>query len=384
MEQHEVSNAVRVCTRCIMDTTAQGITFNAEGVCSFCAEFEAGKMRGLAISETDRAKRRNDLVERVRADGQGKPYDCIVGVSGGVDSSWVLVKAVEAGLRPLAVHMDNGWNSELAQNNIANLVRTLGVDLHTHVINWPEIRGLMNAFFRADVLDVELLYDNAVLALNYEQAAKYNLRYLLSGLNAATEGMAIPANWNWNKWDKRNIQAISKRFGGPKLKTFPSIGTGELVFNTFVRRIEWVPFLDFTDYRKSTALEVLTRDFGYKPYAYKHYESVFTRFFQAFILPQKFGVDKRKVHLSTLVMTGEMSREEALISATGIAYPTKKDLEADKRYFIKKMGWSLGDLEEYIVRPPVSHDFYPSEAGTFEKLRTLYARLKMNVGRTRI
>lgn len=379
-----MSETLQVCTRCIMDTSAQGITFDDAGVCSYCTEFEAGKMQGLALSDEERAERRAELVARVKADGKGKPYDCIVGVSGGVDSSWVLVKAVEAGLRPLAVHMDNGWNSELAQNNVANLVRTLGVDLHTHVINWPEIRGLMDAFFSADVLDVELLYDNAVLAVNYRQAAKYNLRYLLSGLNAATEGMAMPANWNWNKWDKRNIVGISKKFGGPKLKSYPSIGTLELVRHTFVRRIEWVPFLDFTDYRKSTALEVLSRDYGYKPYAYKHYESVFTRFYQAHILPLKFGVDKRKVHLSTLVMTGEMTREEALESAAGLAYPSEKDLDADKRYFVKKMEWTPEMLPEYIARPPVPHDAYPSEAALYEKLRALYARLKMNVGRTRI
>lgn len=367
-----------------MDTSAEGITFDDAGVCSYCTEFLAGKMQGLTISEAERDARREALLERVRADGKGKPYDCIVGVSGGVDSSWVLVKAVEAGLRPLAVHMDNGWNSELAQNNVANLVRTLGVDLHTHVINWPEIRGLMDAFFSADVLDVELLYDNAVLAVNYRQAAKYNLRFLLSGLNAATEGMAMPPNWNWNKFDKRNIVGISRKFGGPELKTYPSIGTLELVRHTFLRRIEWVPFLDFTDYRKSTAVEALVRDYGYKPYAYKHYESVFTRFYQAYILPLKFGVDKRKVHLSTLVMTGEMTRDEAIESAAGLAYPSEKDLEADKRYFVKKMGWSPEMLSQYIARPPVPHDAYPSEAVMFDKLRKVYARLKMRAGRTRI
>lgn len=379
-----MTELVRVCTRCIMDSTADDIRFDADGVCNYCTEFVDRKHHILTMDPAVRERQLQDFLARVRENGKGKPYDCIIGVSGGVDSSWVLVKAIDLGLRPLAVHMDNGWNSELAQNNIANLVRGLGVDLHTHVIDWFEIRGLMEAFFSADVLDVELLYDNAMLAVNYRQAAKYGLRYLLSGLNTATEGMALPVSWNWNKWDKRNIVGISRRFGGPRLKTFPAIGTLELVRHTFLSRIEWVPILDFFDYRKAEALDRLTREFGYKPYAYKHYESVFTRFYQGYILPQKFGVDKRKVHLSTLVMTGQMSRDEALASAAGIAYPSEKELETDKKYFIKKMGWTPEKLADYIARPPKAHDDYPSEAWIFNDLRKLYKRLNLAIGRTRV
>lgn len=375
-----MSMVEQACTRCIMDSTAADIRFNAEGVCSYCSEFVERKQRVLDIEPAERERKFQDLLAKVRENGRGKPYDCIVGVSGGVDSSWVLVTAVENGLRPLAVHMDNGWNSELAQNNIANLVRTLNVDLHTHVIDWPEIRGLMEAFFSADVLDVELLYDNAMLAVNFQQAAKYGLHYLLSGLNTATEGMRMPVNWNWNKWDKRNIVGISRRFGGPRLRTFPAISTFGLVRHTFVNKIHWVPFLDFTDFRKIDAVARLTVEFGYKPYAYKHYESVFTRFYQGYILPEKFGIDKRKVHLSTLVMTGEMTRAQAMESAVGIAYPSEKDLDADKRYFIKKMLWTPEKLADYIARPPKPHDAYPSEVVFFDRLVRLYRRLKLRRG----
>lgn len=375
-----MSDVKQVCVRCIMDTTAEGIRFDADGVCNYCTDFLEKKQHVLDVDPSERERKFQDVLAKVRENGKGKPYDCIVGVSGGVDSSWVLVKAVENGLRPLAVHMDNGWNSELAQNNIANLVRTLNVDLHTHVIDWPEIRGLMEAFFAADVLDVELLYDNAMLAVNFRQAAKYGLRYLLSGLNTATEGMSMPSNWNWNKWDKRNIVGISRRFGGPRLRTFPAISTLELVRHTFAHKIHWVPFLDFTDFRKADAIARLTVEFGYKPYAYKHYESVFTRFYQGYILPEKFGIDKRKVHLSTLVMTGEMTREAALNSAAGIAYPSEKELEADKRYFVKKMLWTPEKLADYIARPQKPHDAYPSEAVYFERLVRLYRRLKLSRG----
>jgi N-acetyl sugar amidotransferase len=363
-----------------MDTTAAAISFDADGVCSYCSDFVDNKQHILTADPAERDRKRDALVAQIRAHGKGRRYDCIVGVSGGVDSSYVLVRAVELGLRPLAVHMDNGWNSELAQNNVANLIKTLGVDLYTHVIEWPEIRGLMEAFFSADVLDVELLYDNAMLAVNYRQAEKYGLRYLLSGLNTATEGMAMPVNWNWNKWDKRNIVGISRAFGGPRLRSFPAMGTLELVRHTFAGKIHWVPFLDFGDYRKADAIDRLTRDFGYKPYAYKHYESVFTRFYQGFILTDKFGVDKRKVHLSTLVMTGEMTRDEALAASTSIAYPSIKALEADKRYFIKKMGWTPEKLAEYIARPAKPHDAYPSEAALFAQLLAIYRKTRLRTG----
>ena len=254
---------------------------------------------------------------------RGKQYDCIIGVSGGVDSSWALSLAVDHGLRPLAVHMDNGWNTELAQNNIANLVRGLGVDLHTHVIDWPEYRGLMEAFFAADVVDVELLYDNAMLAVNFEAAARHGVKYILGGTNVATEGMRMPPSWNWLKYDKRNIKSIAKRFGGPKLKTFPSIWDGGL-HRRILRGTRWLSFLDHFDYRKGDALQSLQGRFGYKPYPFKHYESVFTRFYQGYILPHKFGIDKRRLHLSVLVLNGEMSRDEAMAAVEGIAYESDK------------------------------------------------------------
>jgi N-acetyl sugar amidotransferase len=372
---------VRTCARCIMDETAKDIIFDDEGICNYCTGFLEKHAKHIALDEAERERRLSSLVEMVKASGRGKRYDCIVGLSGGVDSSWTLVKVMELGLRPLAVHMDSGWNSELAQNNIANLVRTLGVDLYTHVIEWPEIRGLMEAFFASDVIDVEVLYDNAMLAVNYQQAAKYGLKFILAGSNVATEGIDIPKGWNWYKSDKRNIVGISRRFGGPRLKTFPSISTLAMARYALIDRIRWISFLDHVDYRKAGALEVLKRDFGYKPYPHKHYESVFTRFYQGYLQPYKFGVDKRKPHLSSLIMNGEISREEALRQAQGIAYPSEKEMEADRRYFIKKMGWSEEKFEEYMRRPERPHDEFPSEAAFYEKLLALYRRLNLKIGR---
>ena len=346
-----------------MDTTAQDIRFNEKGNCNFCTEFLGGSGRLLLRGDAQRIHALEHLVSEIKRQGAGKRYDCVVGVSGGVDSSWVLHETVRLGLRPLAVHMDNGWNSELAQNNIANLVKGLGIDLYTHVIDWNEYRNLMQAFFDADVIDVELLYDNAMLAVNYQQAAKFGVRYILGGTNLATEGMRLPEGWNWFKGDKRQIKAMARRSRSRELTTFPAMGTLDYVWFKFVRRIQWTSLLDSLDFNKAHALTELQRLYAYKPYPYKHYESVFTRFYQGHLLPTKFGVDKRLVHLSTLVVTGQMDRESALAAASGIAYPSEEALQEDKDYFLKKMGWSTQMLGEYLARPPRPHTDFPTERG---------------------
>jgi N-acetyl sugar amidotransferase len=355
----------RVCSRCVMNTSAAEIQFDERGVCNFCREFETRAARVLTPDREIQRRNLEALLGDIRARGKGRPYDCIVGVSGGVDSSWVLVNAVRMGLRPLAVHMDNGWNSELAQNNIANLVQGLGVDLYTHVIDWPEYRGLMQAFFDADVIDVELLYDNAMLAVNFQQAKRIGTRHILSGTNNATEGMRMPREWSWCKFDKRNIAALGAT-ANIRLRTFPSIGTLGCVWCVAIRRVRWLWFLDNMDYNKAAVLDELQRSFGYKPYPYKHYESVFTRFYQGYILPQKFGVDKRRIHFSNLIVSGQMSRGQALEDLKGIPYPSQETLEADKAYFVKKMGWTRSQLDDYIQRPPRPHAAYASESRLFE------------------
>lgn len=364
----------QTCTRCVMDTSAQGIVFDENGVCNYCTDFIKKSSHILFKKPETRGQELDELVFKIKKSGRGKKYDCIIGVSGGVDSSWVLVRAVEAGLRPLAVHMDNGWNSELAQNNIANLIRGLGVDLYTHVINWNEYRSLMQAFFDADVIDVELLYDNAMMAVNYYQAAANGMKYILSGSNKATEGMAMPTNWNWNKFDAKNIRALGRKFAGVKLSTFPCISTAGYIWHEFALGIHWHSFLDLLEFNKFSAMETLKRDFGYKPYPYKHYESIFTRFYQGFILPEKFGVDKRRVHLSTLIISGQLTREQAVESLKGIPYPSVEDLEADKRYFLKKMGWTEAQLQDYLKRPEMPHDHYPSEKILWDFCLNFYKR----------
>lgn len=367
--------AYQQCTRCVMDTTASDITFDEQGICNYCTEFLQHSSHIIHEDPIQKEARLNALVSKIKKAGRGKPYDCIVGVSGGVDSSWTLVEVKRLGLRPLAVHMDNGWNSELAQNNIANLVCALDVDLYTHVIDWEEYRALMQAFFDADVIDIELLYDNAMLAVNYQQASKYGLKYILAGTNQATEGMRIPKMWNWFKYDKKNIVALARRNGLKGLDTFSAIGTFGYIYHQYFKRNKWLSFLDYLPYNKLGALNNLEANYGYKRYPFKHYESIFTRFYQGYILPKKFGVDKRKVHLGTLVASGQMTREDALKGLEGIPYPTQQEMEADISYFLKKMGWTKQQLDDYISRPEVSHASYSTEEPLFRFFANIYKKV---------
>ncbi len=355
------------CNRCVMDTSAESIKFDESGNCNFCTDlidrFEKEKENPVVNLEV--------FVEKIKRDGKGKKYDCIVGLSGGSDSSYSIYLAKKSGLRILAVHMDNGWNSELATNNIETLVRNMDVDLYTHVIDWQEYKQLMQSFFDADVIDIELLYDNAMLAVNYKLASKYGIKYILSGSNSSTEGMRMPKNWNWFKYDKKNIKNIAKQ-NGVKIKTFPIISTVDYLYYRLVKKISWIPFLDFVDYNKAEAMSFLEENYDFKPYPYKHYESVFTRFYQGYILPEKFGVDKRKLHLSTLICSNQLLRKEAIADLKNIPYHSEIELDEDREYFLKKMGWSESNLKDYLDRDEQRHDIYGTERPLWEFYSKIY------------
>ena len=315
----------------------------------------------------------------IKSQGKGERYDCIVGVSGGVDSSWVLVKAVDLGLRPLAVHMDNGWNSELAQQNIEHLVKKLSVDLYTNVLDWNEFRDLQESFFDADVIDLELLTDNFLVGLNFEQAKKWKTKFILSGSNTVTEGIPMPSNWAAiNKYDKNQIYNIWKQKGkGYPFRTISPFSLNAFFFNSYIRGIKWHRFLDLLDYKKSLAVERLVKDFGYVPYPYKHYESVFTRLYQGVILPKKFGVDKRKNHLSALIMDGDLGREMALDMLNQLPYPSETEMQADIAYFLKKFNWTKDQFEAYLNRPEVAHSNYGGDTDLMAPLRRLKKIMKV-------
>ena len=360
----------QVCNRCIMDTTASEIVFDENGNCNFCRDFKK-----LNFKEEDKEKKLDQLISRIRSNQKNKDYDCIVGLSGGVDSCYVLVRAIELGLKPLAVHMDNGWNSELAQNNISNLVKSLNVDLYTHVINWEEYKNLQKAFFKANVVDIELLYDNAMMAANFQIADKFNVKYILSGMNTSTEGFKIPNEWSWFKNDAKNIKQIAKKFSNQKIKTFPLFGTFEYIKYVFMKNIEWISFPDYFNYNKEKAIIELETKFNFKRYPYKHYENIFTRFYQGYILPKKFDIDKRKLHLSNLILTEQISRSEALKKIQEPPYVDIDEERKDIEYFLKKMNWEKKQLENYLKADKISHIKYGSELNLWKFLTKIYSKL---------
>ncbi len=360
-----------------MDTSACDITFDTRGRCNYCTEF----MHRIESRETtDKIRRRDQFIEQVRESGRGKEYDCIVGVSGGIDSSYTLYLTKKHGLRPLAVHLDNGWNSELAVHNINNLVNCLGIDLYTHVIDWEENRDLQLSFFKANVIDIEMLMDNAMKALNYRMTDKYGLKYILAGSNVMTEGFRMPDGWGHFKYDVRNIRCIHRRYGSVPLQTHPLISTLGYIWYEFVRGVSWVAFLDFFCYRKADALGVLQREVDYKAYPYKHYESVFTRFYQGYILPRKFGIDKRRVHLSALIVSGQMTRDEALKDLQSEPYTDPKSLSKDRTFVMKKLGFSEESFADYLRQNPIPHRAYGSERIVWSTLMRLYRAVGPLVG----
>lgn len=357
-----------------MDTTAANIAFDSDGICNYCSDF-------LKRSVSQKVEKTNveEFIRNLKNENKNKPYDCIVGVSGGVDSSYALYKTIELGLRPLAVHLDNGWNSELAQSNISNLVNTLKVDLYTHVVDWEEYKNLQQAFFDSNVLDIELLLDNAMLAINYKLAKKYKLKYILSGTNTSTEGFKIPSNWSWFKNDAKNIKSIAKKFRNIKPKTLPIFGTHDFIYYELICKIKWILFLDFFNYKKEEAITLLKSDCNYKPYPYKHYESVFTRFYQGYILPKKFGVDKRKLHLSNLICSEQLTRADALKIMEKNCYENEDDEKKDINFFLKKMEWSKEKLDNYINEHEVPHDKYGSEKKLWDFYADIYKLLRLKL-----
>lgn len=363
------------CDRCVMDTTASNFKKNSFG-CNYCENF----LDKLKEFDTKRDEYQIDnLMKIIQSKGKHKKYDCIIGLSGGVDSSWALLKAVELGLKPLAVHMDNGWNTELAQQNIHNIVDKLDVDLFTHVIDWEEYKALQKTFFKANVIDIELLYDNALAKVNYKKADEYGINYILSGSNISTEGMEMPENWAWkNKHDLLNIKDIFKKFDGRSFpKTFPGFG----FFDSLLYRakgIRWVPFLNYLDYKKEEALNELEKKLITKDIHTNIMKMFLLDSYQGYILPKKFNVDKRKVHLSTLIITDQINRETALDSLSGDPYPDLLLLQEDLEYFLKKFNWTHKQLNEYILDSSnvVEHDSFKTNSHYLDGLNFLIQKLK--------
>ena len=303
-----------------------------------------------------------ELVERIKREGRGRPYDCIIGVSGGVDSTYVAYIAKQYDLRPLAVHMDNGWDSELAVKNIEETLKRLGIDLYTNVLDWEEFKDLQVAFLKASTPDSEIPSDHAIWAVLGDMAEKVKVRYMLSGFNVRTE-THLPRAWSQGHFDWKYIYSVHKQFGKRKLKTFPHQS-----FFTYYRRLltlRRVDILNYLDYNKQEAMKILERELGWRYYGGKHYESIYTRFYQGYILPAKFGYDKRRSHLSSLICSGEITRETALQDLQNPAYAPSVQ-EEDREYVAKKLGLSDAEFDAIMRLPRKNFLDYPSSGRVLE------------------
>lgn len=338
------------CVRCIMSKSSdKSITFDTNGVCNHCLRYDE-LVESRIFSGQKGQQKLNELVAKIKKSGKGKKYDCIVGVSGGVDSTYVAYLSKKLGLRPLAIHFDNGWNSNLAVVNIEKTLSLLGIDLDTYVIDWDEFKDLQLSFLRASVPDGEIPTDHGIDAVLWQKAAQHGIKYILSGMNFATESLSVP-DWAYGHSDWRYIKDIHKKFGHVKLKTFPHFGFFRLGYDNIIRQTRIVSLLNYVDYNKSEAMDLLQRELGWTYYGGKHYESIYTRFFQGYVLPNKFGIDKRVGHCSDLINSGQMTRKEALDEVSRSGYDP--DLLSTDMDFVKKK-LNLNDEEwDAIMAAPV-------------------------------
>lgn len=383
MSSYSLMRTFTACRQCILDSTDDpALELDERGWCQHCRKFEVDKRIFVREGEAGEAMLA-DAVRRMKEEGSGKPYDCLIGVSGGVDSSYVAYMAHKLGLRALCVHFDNGWNSELAVKNIENMVARLGFDLYTYVIDWQEFRDLQLAYLRASVVDIEVLTDHAIYGSTFRIAKERQIKYVIGGNNVATEGV-LPYHWTYNKKDHVNIRAIHKAFGQGTIKSYPFLDRKMKKFIagsgvTFINYLNWMP------YEKDEVKRTLIRDLDWRDYGGKHYESIWTRFYQGYILPEKFGIDKRKAHFSSLICAGQMTRDQALEEMRQPAYDPAL-LREDRAFVLKKLGLSDEDFEEIMHLPVRDHRSFDTEGSVFhdypviQPLRPLWEGFKRWTG----
>ncbi|GCC52465.1 N-acetyl sugar amidotransferase [Chryseotalea sanaruensis] len=361
----------QICKNCVLDTTDKDIVFDAEGVCNYCREVSNNIDKFIFSPEQEKENLTN-LVAKIKQEQKGE-YDSILGVSGGVDSSYLMHLAHSLGLNPLIVHFDNGWNSELAVSNIKKIIEKCGFHLETYVIDWPEFKDLQRSFFKAGVLDIELLTDQAIVATMFKIRRQHKIKYVLSGTNYRTE-YGMPPSWAWRKFDYQNIKDIQSKFGTRKIKSFPIIRSWQFqLIKMFGLGGEFVEPLNMINYRKLEIMKFLQQEYGWEYYGGKHYESVFTKFYQAYVLPVKFKIDKRRPHLSSLIRNNEITREDAIRELNEPIYKPEV-LRSEKEYVLKKLDFSEAEFDAMMAAPPKSHLDYKSDDWMFK----IWGRFRRN------
>ena len=356
----------KICATCVMDTSDSRIVFDEHGVCDHCISFKRDVLPHWHPDETGAAMFRQ-IVERIKASGKGRDFDCIMGMSGGLDSSYLLHLAVsEFGLRPLVFHVDGGWNTDIAVNNIQVLVDKLGLDLYTEVINWQEMRDFQLAFFKSGVPHLDIPQDHAFVATLYHFANKHGIKYILNGGNYSTECVRNPKEWLYYGTDMAQLRDIHRRFGTVELRTYPF---SSILFHKFylryIRGVQVIKPLNLLPYTKEHASKVLSERYGWRPYPQKHFESRFTRFYEGYWLPTRFGYDTRRVQYSSLIQTGQMTREEALERLSKPAYDLAT-IDEDFEYIATKLGITVDELRGYHQMPLKTYRDYRNQEWMFD------------------
>ena len=350
-----------ICTRCVMDTSDSLINFNDLGICDHCRTYEKKILPIWKMGE-GREDELSIIVNRIKKDGRGKDFDCILGMSGGIDSSYLLYLATEKlGLKPLVFHVDAGWNSQIAVNNIERLVDGLGLDLYTHVIDWQEIKNLQRAYFKSGVPHIDTPQDHAFFATMYKFASDNKIKNIVTGGNYSTECVRNPKEWMYHQSDSIQLRDIYKKHGDAPLRTYPLTNIlWHKIYLPFFKGIKLYRLLDFLPYNKESATQFLVDTYGFERYPQKHFESRFTKFYESYWLTQKFGYDTRKVQFSSLILTGQMSREEALFLLKSPAYdPDKVHLEFE--YIASKLDMSKEELTECFELPNKTYKDYANQ-----------------------
>ncbi|MBT7462346.1 MAG: N-acetyl sugar amidotransferase [Bacteroidetes bacterium] len=336
------------CVNCVMDTTDPNITFDDDGLCNHCHSFSETK-KDWFPNDIGKEKLAS-IINQVKYDGRNNEYNCILGLSGGIDSSYLAIKIEEFGLRPLVVHVDGGWNSELAVYNIEKIVKYCNYDLQTIVIDWEEMRDLQNAYLKSGIANQDVPQDHIFFSSLYHYAVKNNIKYIFSGGNIATESVVVDS-WHHSAMDSINLKAIHKKYGQVKLENYKTINAFQYYIGyPYYYKMKTVRPLNYMPYRRDAALRELQEKVGYKDYGRKHGESVFTRFFQNYLLPEKFGYDKRLIHLSSEILSGQTTREEAL-NEIGKPLYDGNELTLDMRYISKKLGLEVSLLDSICKSP---------------------------------
>jgi N-acetyl sugar amidotransferase len=364
--------AYRQCAITVMDNIADpDIHFDDKGICNYYYNYKEAEAKGVFTGKEGEEKLQQ-LAAKIKAAGQGKPYDCLIGLSGGVDSTYVAWLVKQLGLRPLAVHLDNGWNSELAVKNIENIIGKLDIDLYTLVVNWEEFKDIQLSYLKASVVDIEVVSDHAIFATMYKLAKEKSIGYIISGTNIVTEHI-MPPSWLYQKMDFANLEDIHNRYGKVKLKTYPTFDFKKFLYYSVALKLNPVSILNYVPYNKKEIKALITKELDWRDYGGKHYESVFTKFYQAYILPEKFKIDKRKAHLSTLICSGQITKADALRELEQPLYQSQ-ELEQDKVYVLKKFELTESQFNTLMQIPRREHSEFKTDARWKERYMNLLQR----------